>query len=411
MKGIKNRENTKSTKSAESAESTKSTKTATLKKESRVCWTLPSLFEQAQKCYQVVRAKVGIAEETHHWWSFSYKWKSTIKSCLSTFIAGDYLFSPMKQYCFPEETIRIWCYSDRLMVRLLFLMLKPCFKHIIPPTCHSLKGPLAIQGITQDIKAALGSGAYHFAMRIDIRSYYASIDHGVLQKQLEAVLDDKRALHYLNAIVTIAIDKEGVIFRPEKGIPLRSALSPFFGALALAPLDKAFLSKDVFYSRYQDDIIILIKTKNQFIKAKRLLFKVLGSLQLAISPEKTRMGRLKDFHFLGVKFEVSRNPQEKIQVSATMHKRSCLRALEKVKTLRSNAVHTAHIQRYLMRWATWWHHVAGWTKLSLLNQWVEVTGAIAPDTVWIGSGLLPWVGIVSGISGHDVRGLRDLINE
>jgi RNA-directed DNA polymerase len=387
------------------------TKSVTLKKDMRICWTFPSLLEQAEQWYLSVRAKVGIAEETHHWWPFSYKWKSTVKSCLSSFIAGAYVFSPMKQYCFPEETIRIWCYSDRLMVRLLFLILKPCFKHIIPATCHSLKGPGAIQGITKDIKVALDSGAYHFAMRIDIRSYYASIDHGVLLKQLAEVLDDKRVLHYLNAIVTIAIDKEGIIFRPQKGIPLRSALSPFFGALALAPLDKAFSGKDVFYSRYQDDIIILIKTKNQFIKAKKLLFKVLGSLHLAISPEKTRLGRLKDFHFLGVKFEVSQNPQEKTQSTATMHPRSCARALEKVKTLRANAVHTAHIQRYLMRWAGWWHCVAGWTKLSLLTQWVEYTGALAPDTAWIGSGLLPWVGVVSGCCGHDARHIQDLINE
>jgi hypothetical protein len=205
--------------------------------------------------------------------------------------------------------------------------------------------------------------------------------------------------------------KEGIIFRPEKGIPLRSALSPFFGALVLSPLDKAFSNKDVFYSRYQDDIIILIKTKNQFIKAKKLLFKVLRCLHLEISPEKTRLGRLKDFHFLGVKFEVLQNLQKKIQVRATMHKRSCARALEKVKTLRANAVHTADIQRYLMRWATWWHCVAGWAKISLLNQWVECTSALAPDCTWYGSGLLPWVGVVSDVRGHDARSIKDLINE
>jgi hypothetical protein len=110
-----------------------------------------------------------------------------------------------------------------------------------------------------------------------------------------------------------------------------------------------------------DDIIILIETKRQYIKARRRLFAVLRKLRLSISPHKTRMGTLKKgFHFLGVNFEVSQNPQRETQdVAVNVHPRTSRRALDKVVAMKNNAVHPTHIQRYLVHWASWWQNVTG----------------------------------------------------
>jgi hypothetical protein len=96
----------------------------------------------------------------------------------------------------------------------------------------------------------------------------------------------------------------------------------------------------IFYLRFMDDIIILVKNKRQYIKARKRLFAVLKALRLKISPHKTRMGALKEgFHFLGVNFEVARTPQGEIQeAKLRCIARTCRRALDKVVALRSNAV-------------------------------------------------------------------------
>jgi hypothetical protein len=79
------------------------------------------------------------------------------------------------------------------------------------------------------------------------------------------------------------------IFAAKKGIPLRSSLSPFFGALYLFALDKAFEhQRGVFYLRYMDDWVILTKTKRQYQRAKKKMFEVLKALKLKISPTKRR---------------------------------------------------------------------------------------------------------------------------
>jgi hypothetical protein len=204
--------------------------------------------------------------------------------------------------------------------------------------------------------------------------------------------DDPILLKYLEDIITVAIDRDGAMWLPSKGILRQTAISPFLGALYLSDLDKVFDKQpDIFYLRYMDDIIILIKTKRQLKKAKKRLFAILKDLRLEISPRKTRIGELENgFHFLGVKFEVSRNPQTKIQeTTVDIHPRSCRRALEKVKALKENAVHPADMQCYLLRWAAWWHHTIRSEKKDLMIfRWVLMVQMACQELSWVGEGLL-----------------------
>jgi hypothetical protein len=65
-------------------------------------------------------------------------------------------------------------------------------------------------------------------------------------------------------IITIGINCRGEIILPKKGIPLRSSLSPFFGALDLSRLDRIFGNcRGVFYRRFMDDIIVLIDSRTK----------------------------------------------------------------------------------------------------------------------------------------------------
>jgi hypothetical protein len=87
------------------------------------------------------------------------------------------------------------------------------------------------------------------------------------------------------------------------GIALRGPLSQFFSAIYLKPLDDAFNAMDVIYIRYQDDLIILCKTKRQLNRCRRRLMEVLQERKLKLSRKKSRIGEVtKGFHFLGIDY-------------------------------------------------------------------------------------------------------------
>ncbi len=129
------------------------------------------------------------------------------------------------------------------------------------------------------------------------------------------------------------------------------------------------------------------------------MFKILRRLKLTLSERKSSMGSLlkKGFHYLGVSYEMARTSRTSVspekqaqqnQVRLTIHLRGCKRALDKVKALSDYAVHPVLIQRYLIRWVTWWHHTWGLGPQTNLRNWVKEAKVNAASLSWVGSGLL-----------------------
>lgn len=277
-----------------------------------------------------------------------------------------------------------------MIIRLLLSILKSTFKYVIPVNCFHLAGPNGVKNALQYVQNVLATSRFNYAIRIDIKSYYASINHKILIEQINQNYSDPRLKHYLEDIITSAVDDGGNVFIPDQGIPRRSSLSPFFGALYLSPLDKAFIQrKGVVYARYMDDVIILCQTKRQYQHARKILFNILRQLKLKLSPRKTWMGALhKGFHFLGVFFDAAKL-EGKNQSRVKIHPRSCARALDKVKSLCNDVVHPMKIQRYLLCWALWWSNcVKPLTLENLLQSWVEHSRERDNTLVWYGNGLL-----------------------
>lgn len=87
---------------------------------------------------------------------------------------------------------------------------------------------------------------------------------------------------------------------------MRGPLSQFFSGLYLKPLDDAFLNANVSYFRFQDDVLILCKTKRQQSRCRRRMMEVLNERQLKLSRKKSRMGTVTDsFHFLGIHYSLT----------------------------------------------------------------------------------------------------------
>lgn len=364
-------------------------------------WHLTALLSIALHWKNQKIAQKRAWGECSPWWSFIFEWNTSIHLWLNAFIEGRYQFSPLKIYHFSDESVTLWNCSDRLILSLIHKIIKPTFSKILSPTCYSSQGISGVQSALNATLKALKARNFRYIIRIDIKSYYASIQHSILLEQLNNSFDDPRLRQYLNDIVTIAVDNNAALTLPTQGIPRRSSMSPFFGALYLTPLDRVFeKSKKTFYARYMDDVLVLCETRNQFVKAKKRLKKMLVTLKLKLSPHKTKMGAFKTFHFLGVNFASARteahtNP---LTTAISIHPRSCRRALDKLTAMREDAVHPAEAQRYLSYWAKWWNRA---TKSVLpvdhmLTHWVDKAIYLKNPLAWLGRGLL-----LSPLSSYD----------
>ena len=94
------------------------------------------------------------------------------------------------------------------------------------------------------------------------------------------------------------------MYQQARGLPRGCPLSPALGGFFLYELDQQFVSSDVFYLRYMDDLLVLTKTRWKLRRAVRQLNQALARLRLEKSRPKTFVGKAeKGFDFLGYRFE------------------------------------------------------------------------------------------------------------
>jgi hypothetical protein len=132
-----------------------------------------------------------------------------------------------------------------------------------------------------------------FALKMDIRRFFDSIDHQILKVLLQKHIKDENTLKITDMIIDSFKIKEGQM--GDVGIPLGNVTSQLFANVYLHELD-IFIKqnlKEKFYLRYCDDFIILSNNedhlKNLIILIREFLEK---KLKLELHPKKVIIRKL-----------------------------------------------------------------------------------------------------------------------
>jgi RNA-directed DNA polymerase len=266
-------------------------------------WDVSQMLEIGQKLFAKIHKQKYHAHHNHEIHFMAREIDEWLPNGIKAMVDGTYNPRCLKRYYFSDEVVDQLHLSDRIFQNILLKQLKPTFKHVMNPNCYHLDGPTGVKYATQRIRQVLQDEKPEYIIRADIRSFYKSIPSFKLVKDIKKYYDDPNVQAMLENIITNPIETPRGYKNPGHGIALRGPLSQFFSGIYLKPLDDAFNNVDVTYLRYQDDIIILCKTKRQRHRCRRRMMEVLHERQLRLSREKTRMGCINDgFHFLGIDY-------------------------------------------------------------------------------------------------------------
>lgn len=166
---------------------------------------------------------------------------------IKTMVDGSYTPRHLKRYYFADEMVDQLHISDRVLQHILFKQLKPTFKHVMNPNCYHLFGPTGVKYATQRIRQVLQDEQPKHVLRVDIKSFYKSIQHHKLIQDIKQYYDDPKVQLMLENIITNPIETPRGYKNPGSGIALRGPLSQFFSGIFLKKLDDAFDNMSVTY--------------------------------------------------------------------------------------------------------------------------------------------------------------------
>lgn len=197
--------------------------------------------------------------------------------------------SDPKQRCISKSSVK-----DRLVQQVVYTALSDVFDQTL--YYHSLssrlgKGThLGISTLQKMIRKVSGNGTRHcYALKIDTRRFFDSIDHAILKELIRRRVLDEKALKIIDTII------DGFCVKPGVGVPLGNVTSQLFANIYLHELD-TFIKhglQERFYLRFCDDFIILSSDEHYLRMLIGVIRKFLKeTLLLDLHPKKVTVRKL-----------------------------------------------------------------------------------------------------------------------
>lgn len=195
--------------------------------------------------------------------------------------------------------------KDRVVQTAMRLVLEPIFEREFLPFSYGFRPQRGCKQALREVHRLLGEGAT-WVVDADIKSYFDSIPHVQLMKEVRTRIADGRVLDLLEAYLTQGVMDGLEQWTPEAGTPQGAVISPLLANVYLHPVDQALAAAGEQVVRYADDLVILCASEDEARQALNLLRTLLETLGLRLHPEKTRVVDATQpggFDFLGYHFE------------------------------------------------------------------------------------------------------------
>jgi len=259
------------------------------------------------------------------------------------------------------------CMDDRIVQQCILQVLEPICEAKFHNHSYGFRPNRATSHAIARVQFLMNNSSYHYVVDIDIKSFFDTVNHGKLLKQMWTIgIRDKNLISIIGRILKSEIEGIGI---PDKGTPQGGIISPLLSNIVLNELDwwlsnqwetfntryqysrgKEYRAmqntnlKEFFVVRYADDFKILCKdystARKIYIATRDWLKERLG---LDISPDKSKITNVRKGKtiFLGFalfvrkkkgKFVTRSNISDKAKTSMKANLKEQIKAVQRETT-------------------------------------------------------------------------------
>lgn len=195
---------------------------------------------------------------------------------------------------------------DRTVHGAVKQVVEPIFEAGFAANSYGFRPGLGCKDALRSVQRLLDDG-WTQVVDVDIKSFFDTIDHDLLMKQIETRISDGRLLDLMRLFLKQGILDGSEHWEPEEGTPQGGVISPLLANIYLNPLDWQLLKGGYQSARYADDMVILCRTAAEADAALSLVRQWMEGMRLTLHPEKTRIVDVTQpgahFDFLGYRFK------------------------------------------------------------------------------------------------------------
>ena len=230
---------------------------------------------------------------------------------------GNYNF--FKIYDPKERTIAAAPIKERIVHHALIMVIGDRLERSLIDksyACRKGKGQWAAVAEAQRL-----SRKHDWCLKLDIRHFFDSVDHGILLGQLGRKIKDCRVMALIRQLIVSYEAEKG------KGLPIGNLTSQYFANIYLDGLDRLEQNKEIGYIRYMDDALFFGSREKLRELMKRIPVFLRERLKLELKPKGGLHRVNRGVEFLGVRIYPNRISLSRRSKIRFRRKVACLDAM------------------------------------------------------------------------------------
>jgi RNA-directed DNA polymerase len=215
-----------------------------------------------------------------------------------------YIPQPVKEVLIPKDgqpgkvrPLGISILEDKIVQGAFRQVLEAIYEPVFMDCSHGFRPKRGCHTAIKDLRKYLLDHPVEIVIDIDLKNFFGTIDHKILEGILREKIKDERFIRYIIRMFKAGVLSEGELKIGEEGVPQGSICSPILANVHAHKAIDEWVEKEiqpyckgkVKLFRYADDAIICCEKAQDAARIRETLPKRLAKFKLTLNEEKTKM--------------------------------------------------------------------------------------------------------------------------
>ena len=261
-------------------------------------------YESLRECFYELDGKKAVGVNGVDKATYAQNLNKNLQDLISNMKAMAYRPGPVREVLIPKEgkpgatrPLGISNFEDKIVQKMMQKVLESIYEPLFLECSYGFRPGKGCHDAIKALQHHLHDNEIQTVIDIDLKNFFGTIDHKILEDILKEKIRDTRFMRYINRMFKAGVLSEGDLKVSEEGVPQGSVCSPILANIFahyaidiwMKEMVKPNCKGKVALFRYADDAVICCQYDKDAQRIREALVKRLGKYKLTLNEDKTKL--------------------------------------------------------------------------------------------------------------------------